>query len=150
MAVYKDTKTSILAYLKNFITRNSLTNIQVFDFDSHASIHKLPEVTLIGQAGLTISNIGEQYVVNCVLGVCTLSTDTNLLILTDIIDKLFDELKPGFMNEDLVIKNTSGNILGHLKVSGDVSVQPVDSEDNRPLQGINVEFVLGYDSLPVL
>lgn len=150
MGVYKDTKRSVLAYCKNFVARHSLTNVEIFDFDAHAAINKLPESTLLGQAGITIANIGDQYIVNCVIGVCTLSSDSGLETLTDIIDKLFSELKPGYMDEDLVIRDANNNIIGHMKVAGDISVSPVESEDNRPLQGVSVEFVLGYGSLPIL
>ena len=90
---YLDINRSLAAYCKNFLIRNNIQNFEVFDFDAHATINELPaDKNLIGISDYRIENQKDMYVVTCVIAVCTLSTDKNISILRDTIDKLYEEL----------------------------------------------------------
>ena len=146
---YLDINRSIAAYLKNFLTRKSINGFQVFDFDAHATINELPsDAHLIGVSDYSIENQKDMYMVTCVLAVCTLSTDKNLTVLRDTIDKLFSELKPGMKSENLIIVDSTGLKRGYLTVGEDVMALPIGRTETRPFQGLAITFGAGYLDLP--
>lgn len=146
---YADMNRSLAAYLKNFLTRKNITGFQVFDFDAHATVNELPgDKHLIGISDYSIENQKDMYMITCVIAVCTLSTDKNLSVLRDTIDKLFSELRPGAKSENLIVVDESGLKRGYLTVGEDVMVLPIGRTETRPFQGIAITFGAGYLDLP--
>lgn len=146
---YADINRSLAAYCNKFLTRNSLTGFEVFDFDAHTTINELPgDKHLIGISDYSIENQKDMYLITCVIAVCTLSTDKNITVLRDCIDKLFTELKPGATGENLAIVDSNGIKRGYLTVGGDVLALPIGRTETRPFQGIAITFGAGYLELP--
>lgn len=146
---YQDIHTSILAYCKGFLTRNSITGFQVFDFDAHAVTQELPvDKHLIGLADYSIENQTDMYAVTCVIAVCTLSTDNDLKVLYDTMGKLFAELRPGASGERFAILDSTGLKRGYMTIHDNVMAMPVGRTDTRPFQGIAISFGAGYLELP--
>lgn len=145
---YLDIQRSLLAYCKNFLTRNSITGFQVFDFDAASAINELPNKHLIGISDYTIENQKDMHVVTCIISVCTMSDDKNLSVLRSVIDKLYAELTPGSTGEKFQILDASGLKRGYLTVGGDVLALSIGRTETRPFQGIAVTFGAGYLELP--
>lgn len=146
---YIDINTSLLAYCKNAITRQGLSGFEVFDFDTHASIQALPDADLIGICDYSITNQGDDFMVTCMIMVCTKADDTYLKRLRPVIDGLFSELTPGRDNSNLKVVDPSGITRGFMKVMKDVMVTPVGASETRPIQGIAVSLSVGYAQLPI-
>lgn len=148
MSAYLDVNRSILAYLKGFLSRNSITGFQVFDFDAHATHQELPASDLIGISQYSIENMKDLYMVTCMILVCTLSDDADLTRLHGPIDKLFGELVPGTSGTLLQVVDASGTKKGYMTVADDVMVMPVGETETRPIQAIAIKFAVGYLQLP--
>jgi hypothetical protein len=146
---YEDVNRSILAYLNGFLSRNSIQDFQVFDFDSHASLQQLPEKDLIGMGDYSIENKKDQYMVTCTIIVCTQADDAYLERLRPVVGKLFNELTPGATGARFPVVDPSGVTRGFLTVADDTMVLPVGNTKTRPLQAIAVSFAVGYQQLPV-
>lgn len=145
---YKDVHRSILAYLNQFLSRHSITGFDVFDFDAHAVIQELPQTHVIGLSDYSIENQTDMYMVTCVIAACTMSDDTDLAILYDVMDKLFAELRPGQSGERFAVVDATGLKRGYMTVGDNVMAMPVGRTDTRPFQGIAVTFGVGYLDLP--
>ena len=146
---YLDINRSLAAYCKNFLIRNNITGFDVFDFDAHATINELPaDKHLIGISDYSIENQKDTYVITCVIAVCTLSSDKNITVLRDTVDKLYNELKPGASGENFKIVDSTGLKRGYLTVAGDVMALPIGRTETRPFQGIAISFGAGYLDLP--
>lgn len=148
MGVYTDIKRSILSYCNKAITRHTLTGFESFDFDTHASINELPAHDLIGISDYAVTNLGEQYSVTCMILISTMSDDAMLVRLTPAIDAIFGELQPGQINPYLDIVDSNGQSRGIMKVMGPVEVTPVGASKSRPVQGVMVNFSVGYSTQP--
>lgn len=145
--LYKVLKTSTLAYCKGFLTRNtSITNTDVFDFDSHASLQELPEKDLIGISEFSVENSGDTYYVNCIVTICTKSDDSNILRLTNIMDKMFSEIRPGATGDKFKVVDSAGTRLGNFTVKSPVEATPVMKSKTRPIQGIMVSLAIACAS----
>lgn len=143
MGIYSDCRASLLKYCKDFLTKNSLTGYQVFDFDTHASLHDLPDEKLIGISELSLENSDNTYVAYCMIGVATKANDTYLKELLDVMDKMYDELRPDHILQ-IVDKSDGVTPKGNLKVMDNVSLMPVARTNSRPVQFIAVPFALMF------
>lgn len=143
MGIYNNCRASLLKYCKDFISKNSLTGYQVFDFDTHASLHDLPDTNLIGIAELSLDNAGHTYNAYCMIGIATKANDTYLEELLPAIDKMYDELRPDYILS--IIDAADENVQrGNLKVIDSVELMPVARTNSRPVQFIAVPFALMF------
>lgn len=139
MGVYFNVQQSLLAYCKDFLTRNSISDFDVFDFDVHGVLNDLPNKDLIGIAEFGIENSQETYISTCMIVVSTKADDKDLTRLRNVIDKLFEELKPGY--KGISVKNAStGNVLGNMTVMDDVGALAVARTATRPVQMIAIQL----------
>lgn len=141
---YIDHKTSLLSYCKNFLSRNTITGFDVFDFDAHAATNELPDKDLIGISDYGIVNNKDMYIVHCAIVVCTKSDDSNLTRLTNVINKLFNELRPGETGDRFALITSSGTPKGFMTVMDPVEALPVGQTRTRPIQAMAVSFGSGY------
>lgn len=146
---YSDIHRSLLAYCKNFLTRNSVSGFQVYDFEAHAATMELPGVDLIGLAEYSIENQKDMYEITCLIAVCTKSDDANLTRLRPVVGKLFAELTPGATGAKFEVLDAAGLRRGYMTVMDNVMVMPVGDTKTRPFQTIAVRFGVGYVSLPI-
>ena len=146
---YEDIYRSILSYCNNFLERNSLEGFEVYEFDCHAVEQSLPDSDLIGLSDYSISNQTDQYIVTCMIIVCTKSDDANLARLRPAIGRLFKELTPGDTGDRFSVIDQQGIRRGYMTVMDDVMVGPIARTQTRPLQAIAVSFGVGYTNLPV-
>lgn len=146
---YTDIQRSILAYCNQFLTRNSVSGFDVYDFEAHAGTTDLPAKDLIGLAEYSIENLGgDMFDITCMIAVCTKSDDAGLERLRPVIGKLFKELKPGATGEKFPIVDDAGLKRGYLTVGEGVMVMPVGDTKTRPFQTIAVRFGAGYLNPP--
>lgn len=146
---YEDCQRSLLAYCKNFLTRNSISGFEVFDFDAHAVEQQLPDSDLIGIGEYSIENQTDMHHVTCMLIICTKSDDTSLDRLRPVMGAIYKELVPGNTGEILPVVDNTGMKRGYLTVMDNVLVGPVGSTKTRPIQAVGLSFGVGYATLPV-
>jgi len=143
MGAYFDIQQSLLKYCNDFISKNNLTDFQVFDFDSHGSINNLPDFHLLGIGEFEIENDSNKYYTTCSITVCTKADDATLIKLRPVIDQLFTELKPGCTDIKVVNGNT-GKLVGNMVVMDNVAVLPVARTETRPLQMIAIRLASSF------
>ena len=144
---YLDCYTSLLAYCKQFIAQNNINGFQVFDFEAHAATQELPASGLIGITDYSIQNSTDMYDITVMFMICTLSTDSNLKILRDLVSRFFAELTPG---SQFPLMDKDGETRGYFTIKDDVMVTSVGSTKTRPIQGIAVSLGAGYLQPPTL
>ena len=144
--LHYDVNSSLLMMCKDFITDNSLTDFDVFDFDAHASLNDLPNNHLAGVAEFSMMENGDSYDGHCTILVCTKQDDANLKILKPTVSKMFARLKTG--REIQLVQSTDALVLGNLKIKSGTEALPVARTETRPLIAITVNFGLTLLSPP--
>lgn len=132
--VFNDIQSSILRFCNDFITSRLLPEFQVFDFDAHATVERLPPKNLIGIAEFGLVNEDKTYIATMMILVSTLATDGSNVILKKTLGQLFDALRPG--TNISAVRATDGQLTGHLVVKAPVEVLPVMITEGRPVQAI--------------
>lgn len=135
-----DVRSSLLKMCKDFITQNSLTGYEVFDFDAHAGVNDLPNNHLIGIAEYSLGEMSDTYEGECMVIICTKQDDTNLKELYPNTSKMFARLKAG--RTIPVVQSDDGVVIGNLKVHSGTEAMSVARTKARPLQAINISFGL--------
>lgn len=135
---YNNIRKSLLKFCNDFIASNELENFKPFDFDSHATIDKLPENNLIGVAEYAVRNNDKTYDITCMIVVSTLADDNGNVKLNSVVGKLFGVLKPG--HNLVAVSGDNGTQIGHMVVRSPVEALPVAGTDGRPFLGIAVSL----------
>lgn len=136
--VFNDIHSSLLRFCNDFISSKLLQEFEVFDFDAHATIERLPSKHLLGVAEYGLVNEDKTYTVTCMILVSTLSTDGGNKILKKVVGQLYDALRPG--TNIPAVRSSDGQLTGHLVVKSPVEALPVMITEGRPVQGIAVSM----------
>lgn len=145
--IYLDVQSSLLAFCKQTKEYLSLDAFEIFDFDSNASLNKLPATDLIGIAEYSLENDEETHTGACSFVVCTLADDANLRRLRPVVDYLYSKLEPGFSIP--IIRTIDGELIGNAVVMRPVGALPVTTTEVRPLIEIVVRFGLALENPPI-
>lgn len=140
--VYVDIKASLLK-MCNDMFASSPEQVQIFDFDAHATIEEFPEADLVGIAEYQIENLDRHYIITAMITVCTTAEDDQIVKLTQYINTIFDTLIPGYRTIPVVDSNT-GVSRGNLVVMDNVKALPVGRTSTRPLQMVAVSFASAF------
>jgi len=136
---YTDGKFSIFAMCNQFDAELADIELTMFDFDAHATLHQLPHSYLLGPAEYAVDRFIDEYIITCMIGVCTDSDDTQLADMDKITNHIFKRLRPGNMFPLYDAENRIQH--GKLKVLEDVMVAPIArNNEGRPFIGIGVRL----------
>lgn len=112
--------------------------LQVFDFDSHAVEAELPLEDLMGVGEYQIQNDGGVHSGSCTFAICTMTDDTDLSRLSQVIDYFYDLMKD--QKNFPIVDPSTGTELGKLAIMSPISALPVGSTRTRPFQQVMVNF----------
>jgi len=146
--IYLDVQSSLLAFCKETKEAISLDDFQVFDFDSNATLNKLPDADLIGIAEYSLENDEETHIGSCSFVVCTLADDANLRRLRPVVDYLYSKLEPGFAIP--IVRTVDGEPIGQAIVMRPTAALPLTTTEVRPLIEIVLRFGLALENPPSL
>lgn len=146
MSHWKNFKRSLAAFGNSFavdMKAQGLTvEMDIFNFEAHATVEEMPEVDLIGPMEIGVEEDEGRFYISCMLGVSTFN-DQNLFRLDDLIDNLFDRLRPDSLVP--LYNADTGSQYGVMKVMNGSAILPVARTKIRPIQA--VAMTLGTDRL---
>lgn len=140
MATYKNVHTSLLRYCSdkafNFNTLKG-TNLEALNLDAVSDEQQLPSVNIIGIEKMTYQSDGDSQGLDMFTVSITLGTvqDDNNMLLVDLIDSLFEELRAS--KTIGIFDATSGLLIAKAVISGQTFITPVMmGENDRVFQSI--------------
>jgi hypothetical protein len=139
MSLYRQHKLSLIRHAKALAS--TITPVPAFvDLDAHAELDTTPETDWIGIAGFSL-NITNKGVNVFVSYVCSTWNDTDLMRMTEMVDKVSDALIPG-KQVPLWLQNPGAGVKPTwLVVADDMMVEPTDKAKLRAVQFITVRMV---------
>mgnify|MGYP000713292474 CR=1 FL=1 len=140
MATYKNVHTSLLRYCSDkAVNFNMLkgTNLEALNLDAISDESQLPSVNVIGIEKMTYQSEGDSQGLDNFTVSITIGTvqDENNMLLVDLIDSLFEELRSS--KTVGIFDATSGLLIAKAVVYGQTFITPVMmGENDRVFQSI--------------
>lgn len=148
MDVYNNIAASIKKHCKGFIDNDAdFLGFQTYDFDAFATENDMPSAPLIGIAEYSLENLDRQYIVTCMICICTTAEDTALKLIRKLTGKLMTDLQVG-AGHIRIVNATTGVDLGNLVIMDNVKALPVARTDTRPVQMIAISFGAAFLTPP--
>lgn len=146
--MYQNFQASLFRYCKEFADEmkdKGDADLQVFKFDAHADLNKVPEQDVIGLMEYAIETDDGTHVVTTMIALSTIN-DTNILRLDRLISTLYDRLQVG---ATIYVYDFETNVkVGMLKVMNGTAILPVLNTETRPVKAVAVLLGSGSSRAP--
>lgn len=146
MTLFENIKASLFRFCSDFADTNATEQpITLYNFDAFTEENTLPMTDLIGPYRTSVDINGGLVTVTTMLGIATLE-DQNLFRLDRLAGMLLQVCSPSGVIP--LIDGDSGQQIGHLNITNDVSLSPSLRAKERPLKLLHLTLKSDLASFP--